>query len=118
MRLINLDALVPEDVKVVKDDREWLIPGDLPVTHMVKILKAEKALTDSQNNEQLAEALNGLAEAVRQVLEIRQPGQTAALTFGTGEVQAFLRLFYAAMSAPNAEEVDSPNRAGPPDPAS
>lgn len=90
-RIVNIDALLPDDAVLQWRGQEWRIPGDLSVEAVLGLQKAASSLQGVSTAEQpdpdaVVGAMNGLAHQVAAVLAIRQPERAAGLTFGAREL--------------------------------
>lgn len=88
-RLINLDSLIPDDITVIKDGREWRIPGDLPVHTVLRLIKAGQVLNMASTPEAQADALNDIAIVIRDLFAINHQ-EAKVLRFGAREVSILL----------------------------
>lgn len=72
-RIIDLDALVPDDVEVVFGGETYPLPGDIPVELMLQVEAASQRLNTITDNEEGQDALGGLYDAVLELFRIRRP---------------------------------------------
>lgn len=70
MKILNADKLLRQDKKIILDSREYLIPADLPVKIVLKMMHLGQEMSkDSGNHELLAESVN----TIFQIFKLRQP---------------------------------------------
>lgn len=66
MKLLNADKLLKADKKVILNGREYLIPADLPVRIVVKMMHlGQEMAKDSNNFNLLDESINTLFEVFK-----------------------------------------------------
>lgn len=88
-RIVNIDALLPDDAVLQWRGQEWRIPGDLAVETVLGMQKAAVGLQEavsSDKPESVVEAMTVLAQQVAAVLAVRQPERAASLSFGAREL--------------------------------
>lgn len=77
-RLLDLDALLPEDMEVKLDGKVYKIPGDLDVATIAKL----NALTNKlATGEEVENATRELADNLSEILSLRQEIGPVKLTF-------------------------------------
>ena len=47
MKITNLDSLNNEDQKIILDGREWIIPGELPVDIVLRLIGLQQQLENN-----------------------------------------------------------------------
>lgn len=97
MEILNLDQIAVDDKTVVLDGKEYLIPGELPVEIMFKIMKNSQDLEKNPENvdafeksfAQLHDVLsikNEITiEELKMKLSIKQYGKLIAYIFNSDE---------------------------------
>lgn len=70
MKLLNLDEITSEDKQIQIGNEVYIIPGDLPVETMFRIMDNSSKVKDDPNNTQLF--IDGV-DALIDVFRIRQP---------------------------------------------
>ena len=88
-RIIDIDAMLPQDGTLKWRGREWQIPGDLPVQTIMRIQQLGQALQaagDAGHEGAAMEALDSLGGEIASILATRQPDRAQDLAFGAYEL--------------------------------
>jgi len=56
MKITNLDSLNNEDQKIILDGREWIIPGELPVDIVLRLIGLQQQLESNPTDFELWES--------------------------------------------------------------
>lgn len=115
-KIIDIDALLPDDTTIRWRGREWQIPGDISVERILALQKRAQQLVGSAqagDQEAVEAAYQGLADEVAGVLAERQPEDAQGLKFGIREVNLLAGVIVSAASGqdlkaaePSAQETD------------
>lgn len=122
-RLVDLDALIPEDVTFAFRGDEYKIPGDIPVENMLRLIRAVGELErdaegegwDPQDAfEQDAEALLKLGAELLALFQIRHPDMQTLPFTGGAALRVIVGELLRVMGVVAGEEPDEDGESGPP----
>lgn len=98
-RIIDLDAFAPSDIVVKLGGEEWPIPGDIPTSLWLKLIKAQgplkaamKAVGEGGEDPALETEITGILGELRGLLLSKRPDDGAKLdrVFGLRQALALI----------------------------
>lgn len=106
MKVLNLDAIVSEDKRVTIGGKDYIIPGDLPVSTMFKSLDNNNSVEKNPNDPRnLKRAFEELAD----ILNIRQSGVTVEWLIATLSSRQFTALTQFIFKNEESEDGKKPS---------
>ena len=73
MKITNLDSLNNDDQKIILDGKEWLIPGEIPVDTVLRLIALQQDLSNDAMDIELWEVQYGI---IHGIFKRRQPDLT------------------------------------------
>jgi hypothetical protein len=93
-RIIDLDVVAPEDTIVIIAGVEYLLPGDVPVPHMLAIERASRDFFSDEENDN--GSLIRLQDEILDLFRIRQPDLEELPPLGLAGLIQFVQALYGA----------------------